>query len=232
MAKLTYLQLTNRVLSLIDDGELSSGVSSAANNSKAKIISNFINQAQNKLFTDEDWYSLYATRTFATVADTTEYAIPSDFGRNINLINTTSNWLLQEDFIRSIDASDPDADTTGAPRWYTIQADNYRLYPIPDGAYTIRERYWKIPTTLSADGDQSDLPIECENAIIWYTVAKMKRYLGIFNEVDRYELDFEKELLNAKRKNTKRINQMLQFQTSTLDTRFPLHPPTVTTIFT
>lgn len=69
MAKLTYLQLVNRVLKRITQTELSSGVSSATGH--AKIIAELINEAQTELWTETiNWYSLYKQRVFETVVYT------------------------------------------------------------------------------------------------------------------------------------------------------------------
>lgn len=69
MAKLTYLQMVNRVLTRITQAELSSGVSTATG--QAKIISNLINEAQKELWTEGvNWHSLFKQRTFSTVTYT------------------------------------------------------------------------------------------------------------------------------------------------------------------
>lgn len=69
MAKLTYLQLVNRVLTRITQTELSSGVSTATG--QAKIIANLLNEAQNDLWTEaNNWHTLYKMRTFNTLTYT------------------------------------------------------------------------------------------------------------------------------------------------------------------
>lgn len=224
MAKLTYLQLTNRVLKRINESTISEVTTATG---KALIVTELINEAQNELWTETNWYSLYTTRTFATVASTATYAVASDWGRTIDLMDTTNNLILQEDTMRAFDESDPDADTTGNPTHFAIQGAYYLLHPIPAGAYTIRDRYWKIPTTLSANGSQSDLPIECENSIIHWTWYKILEYLGETEKADRTRIEFERLLKRARVTNDRMIDKLYRFSPRQGDgigpPRFPSH---------
>ena len=96
------------------------------------------------------------------MSGTGEYAVASDFGRTLDLIDVSNNILLTEDMSRLMDGADPDGDYTGNPTHFTLQGSNYRLFPIPNGIYTIRDRYWKQPTALSTNAGTSDLPLELE----------------------------------------------------------------------
>ncbi len=206
MAKLTYLQITNRILKRI--GYSTIGDVTSASGTEA-IITELINEAQLELFNEQDWYSLYKTRTFTTTASTAEYSLNSDFGRGIVMINETSNIVMKEDYTRIMDINDPDSDLTGIPRTFAIQGSNYRLFPIPDGVYTIRERYFKLPVDLTLSADTSDLPIECQNSIIYYVLWRIKEFLKEFNEADRNRLLYKDALKKAIYQNNKKINKMI-----------------------
>lgn len=68
MAKLTYLELVNRVLKRVTLPEVATVVGSSGH---TKIVSELINEAQNELWTEaNNWHSLYTMRTFYTVAYT------------------------------------------------------------------------------------------------------------------------------------------------------------------
>ena len=65
MAQLTYLQLTNRVLQRITQPEVSTVIGITG---QGKLIIEFINQAQNELWTETtNWYTLFKQRNFKTV---------------------------------------------------------------------------------------------------------------------------------------------------------------------
>ncbi|MDE2015964.1 MAG: hypothetical protein KGJ89_05060 [Patescibacteria group bacterium] len=201
----TYLELINRVLRRITQAEITTV---AGVTGQAKIISNLINEAQNELYTETNWYTLYATRTFSTVAATETYAVATDFGRNIDLIDMTNNLTLMENSSKFFDIDDPQDTDQGNPIWFSIQGANYRLYPIPAGIYTIRDRYWKVPAILSGDTDTSILPLDAENCIIQWSLYKMLEYLNKFEAADRSRIEFERMLVRAKASNLKILDNM------------------------
>lgn len=207
-AKLTYLQMINKIMRLITQADITDVTTATG---QALIISDLINQAQNDLFNQDDWYSLYTTTTWATVASTAEYAaFGSTDGRTIDLIDTTNDLILTEDTMRSIDSADPDSTTTGNPLYFTLANASYKLYPIPNGVYTIRERYWKSPTPLSANSSQSILPIEVENCILAYAERGINEYLNNYDKADRASVRYNKYLEDAKRVNKKKIDRLLK----------------------
>lgn len=302
---LTYLQLCNRVLKRIGEAELST-VSGATG--KGKMVGELLNEAQNYLFTLDDWYTLFKTRVFKTVtytastiafsengasADTitdsdsafvtqgftagmqvyvsgsssndgiyvlgtvaagtltlqtaddltTEaagssvtiyavtYPVASDWGRSIDLCDVTNNRFLEEDYSRSFSELDPDNSYIGIPASFCLNGRYYRMYPIADGDYNIRDRYWQLPDTLSSDSDTSDLPIECENAMIHYAWAGMCEYLQKYETADRIKM-LAKELISQAMKSNKRmINKMHVFRPSQglsagiTRPKFPSHYP-------
>lgn len=209
MAKLTYLQLINRVLSRVPESAITE-VSTAVGN--ALSIAELINEAQGVISMETEWYSLYTTRDFSTSADTAEYSLASDFGRSIDLVNTTSNRIMSEVNIQEIDAADSNADMTGDPSSFALVEPNYRLHPIPNGVFVMRDRYYKLPDALVSNSDQSDLPIECEICIINYAFAGIKEILKEYPNSDRAKLDFAKNLTKAKDVNKDKLNRLLRFQ--------------------
>jgi hypothetical protein len=290
MAKLTYLQLTNRVLKRLTQPVITDVTAATG---QALIITELINEAQNFLFTDTDWYSLYKTRKFSTVTYTAStisfftngfdsiddgdsglvtagfldgmqilvsgastatnngtwtintveagalnlqsadavtieaageeititaitYPVASDHGRTIALMDTSSERILIEDFMRSMDEADPDPSITGNPTHFAWQGSQYRLYPIPAGTYVMRERYWAVPTALAANSDTSDLPIETENCLIYYALWQICNYLNKFDQADRWRIEFEKQESRAKAANKRKIDIMLSFQADNL----------------
>jgi hypothetical protein len=215
VAKLTYLQLINRVLKRITQPEI---ITVASCTGQAKIISELINEAQNELWTETtNWYPLYATRTIATVASTATYAVATDWGRTIDMMNVTSGIMMTEDLMRSFDETDPDANQTGVPTHFAVQGEYYVLYPIPADIYSLRERYWKVPATLSVDADTSVLPLFCENFIIHWAWMSILEYMNKFEQADRIRLKIygnpatkEKGILDkCKLANNKIVDRMI-----------------------
>jgi hypothetical protein len=224
MAKTSYLDLTNKILRRITQSTISDVTAATG---QALIVTNMINDAQTEIANETRWYSLYATDTFATVASTSEYAVPTDLGFAIDIVDETNNRILFEDTIRSFDTVDPNNDHSGNPQFFTLQGDNWRLYPIPTGAFTMRERYWKTPATLSANADTSDLPVEVETALFRLALSEIQDYLKAFEQADRQRLKYDQALKQAMSVNKKKTDRMRRFTGSQTSTRYPISPPSL-----
>lgn len=289
MAKKTYLQLANAVLRMVPLPEIPAVTSLTGTNA---IVVDNINQAQLHLSNLEQWYSLYATRSFTTTLytastisftdsdpdtildsasglgafesgsmvlvsgstnnsgvyevttatvgtltlDSSEsltaeaagesititaitYGVASDHSRTIDIVDITNDLVVEEDFLRAIDSYDPDENATGNPTYYTLTGDFYKFWRIPAAVYTFRERYWKQPTTLSANGDSSDLPIEVENAIIYYSIYLTYNYLGKLEQGILAERQYKIFLKAAVEANKKKIDRIRTIQAGRLGIR-------------
>ncbi len=289
MGKLTYLQLTNRVLKRITQPEVSTVTGITG---QGKIISELINEAQTELWTETtNWYSLFTERTFRTftVSGTTiafnnanpdtitdsgsgfgsfqtgmtikasgstsnngiymlhpttaptsgmltlqasdsltaeaagasvtiymmTFPVASDFGRAYHLVDLTNNRILTEDSAIAFSEDDPQMTTYNEPTHFSMQGDFYRFHYIPNGAYTMVDRYWKVPTTLSADADVYTLPLFCENFLIHWPLMRVLEYMNKFEAADRVRTQIygKKGVLEkAMFANSKILDKMLRFQ--------------------
>ncbi len=294
MAKQDYLELTNRILRRINESTVSD-VSAATGT--ALIVTNLINEAQNELFTETNWYSLYTMRTFNTVTyeastisfadsdpDTIDdsangfgnfqagmevlvsgatsndgiysidtaaagaltlqgsdaliveaagasititaisYPFATDHGRTLDMVDVTNNNFLWEDIVRIYDMSDPELNNPGTLISFAVQGDSYRFYPVPAGAYKVRERYYKVPATLTANADTSDLPIEVENCLIQYALMRVLEYMNKFEWADRVRIEFGRLLKIAKTSNEKKIDKLRIIAPFNGATRFGIQP--------
>ena len=167
-------------------------------------------------------------RAGATVAiNAVTYPLASDHGRTIDLVDMDNDIILTEDVGRSFDEYDPDMDHTNNPYFFSVQGTNYRLFYIPNDEITILDRYWKIPTALSADTDTSDLPEFCENFLVHWTWMSICDYLNKFDVADRIRMKLYTKnggiLDKIKSANSKVINQTHRFQGRNFTSGF--HPP-------
>jgi len=300
MAKLTYLQIANRILKRITQPEVATlqGASGTV-----KIVSEFINEAQNELWTETtNWYSLFTERNFntftwtgstltfaasspatitdsgagfgsfksgqtirisgstfndgiwvisSTVAPTSSvltlqasdmlvaeapghaiqiypitYPVAADFGRAYHIVDLSNDRVLTEDVGRAMTEDDPQMDNYNEPTHFAMQGDFYRFYYIPNGVFTMVDRYWKIPPPLSADADVYALPIFCENFIIQWALRGTLEYMNKFDAADRitskiYSADGV--LAKAKMANKAIIDRIVRFQPT--DGGRPIAPP-------
>jgi hypothetical protein len=154
------------------------------------------------------------------------YAVPSDWARTYALLDTTNDTFLTPDDTVTFDEVDPDSSETATPTHYGLDADYIRIYPIPAGTYSLRERYYALPTAFTANTDTSLLPIETENCLIYWAWSQELGYLNKFDESDRIMGSYNRMLKIAQKANKKKINIIRQMHGSPPDTgirgpRFP-----------
>jgi hypothetical protein len=139
----TYLDVVNDVLMRLREPV----VTSVANNSYAKLIGVFVNDAKREIENAYDWNALSSTITINTVADTYNYTLPTSKTRFrvIDILNDTSNkfvnyqtthWFNEQFLLQNPVKGSPDYyNFNGVDSSGDTQVD---LYPIPNGAYTLR----------------------------------------------------------------------------------------------
>lgn len=155
-------------------------------------LNSFINDGYQLICTRVQYYVDEATQDFTTTTGTSTYPFPTDFGRLRDLRDTNRNVVMMPISLRDMDNSG--VPPQGSPSWYALDASNFHLWPIPDGAYPMECRYWKQPANLVNDTDVPIIP------------AKWHRLLWLFGCWQCYESEddpsmgqywenrFEKEL--------------------------------------
>jgi hypothetical protein len=140
------------------------------------------------------------------------YAVPSDWARTFALMDVDNSTFLVPDDSVSFDEIDPDQSRTANPTHYALNADFIRLYPIPASTYTLRERYYALPTAFTTNTDTSLLPIEVENCLIYWAWSQMLDYQSKFDEADRKMVQYRNMLKIAKAANKKKLNIARQME--------------------
>lgn len=113
-----------------------------------------------------DWKFLWATATpIVTAIGAQDYAPNSDLNaweRDGLRINGLPLELREYDASLVVDGAQ------GEP-WVAYQLPNrqLRLYPTPDGAYTITGSYHRRPVAMLKESDQSVIPAHFHMAIVW-----------------------------------------------------------------
>lgn len=155
----TYATMRTR----IDDELTDTDVSDAQIN---KAILSAIAHYERKPF----WFN-ETTTTFPTV-NAQEYYSSSDNAAIDTLIHIRSMVISisgQKTPIKPVDFNviddEQDGSMIGHPYCYAYFKENIRLYPIPDGAYTITMAYIQRLTALSADGDSNAWTTDAEELI-------------------------------------------------------------------
>lgn len=116
--------------------------------------------------------TLEDTATVTTVAGTDTYPIASNVIRVLSLRDTELARPLADVGIDQVDGELPAG--RGRPSEFAIYGGELTLRPVPDGVYSLEQRYEREATTLVADGDT--LPVADAYAHLPADYARSKLY--------------------------------------------------------
>jgi hypothetical protein len=174
MALKTYLETVNDVLIRLRENEVTAVTDSAY----SKLISKYVVDAQRQVEDSYNWNALTNTLTMVTVP-TLFNAVLVGAGvrfRLIDVIDDTNNKVLQ--YRSSKEMNDlflNQSQLLGPPEYFNFNGvspegdTQVDLYPIPDGAYTIRFNIIQPQDPLQFDADKLLVPAE---PVIFLAYAK------------------------------------------------------------
>ncbi len=176
----TYLSIVNSVLRRLREEE----VTDVTQTTYAKMVGDFVNDAKRSVEDSHDWSTLRTTIVVPTVADTTEYSL-TNAGERVKIysvINDTSNFFMRYESPNWFNnAYYISGEVTGTPDSYTFSGvdssddTKVRVYPKPDGVYSLRFDLIAREAELSVSSDTTVLP---KNAIVHAAIALLARERG------------------------------------------------------
>lgn len=185
----TLAEIRSNVLSLL-------GKNDATTSNR---VTNWINLGQDDFILRELWPFREATGTLNTVAGTQEYDLSTNFTDmdeqniiSVALQGANSRKLIYWPYnqLRN-DYPDFDSEAAGVPTRYYLKSGKIGFWPAPNDAYAVAIDYYKLPTELSADGDQTIIPVNYREALMHYALSLEHDFntdpdLAI-KEMNRYE---------------------------------------------
>jgi hypothetical protein len=165
MANPTYIQLVNDVLVRLREPE----VSSITDNSYARLISKFVNDAKRQVEDAYNWNALSETITVQTSDNLFNYVL-TNIGqrfRVLDVINSEKDSFLELETTNRMNALFLNqAVVKGPPDRYNFNGVDTNgdtqvdLYPIPDGVYNIFFNVIKPQEPLANNSDPLKIPSE------------------------------------------------------------------------
>lgn len=143
------------------------------------IADDYINANYRRLAMSFRFYELEQSTTFATVSGTDSYSVPTGCRETISLVDTTNRVKLTPKSVDWLEMQDRTSNSSSPPEFYVRFGSDYLLWPIPDGAYTVRVLYTKLPDELSADADEPVYPPEWHRAIVWLAASEIGFRFGL-----------------------------------------------------
>lgn len=122
-------------------------------------LTELLNDSYEDVWGREAWPFREASTTMDTVANTATVTLPADFGKAVSLvIDSLSLNMIPRRLDSLMHLFSGELTQTGIPYYYYFVGDTMKVYPIPDGVYTITISYIKKFTPMVNGTDTPDLP--------------------------------------------------------------------------
>jgi hypothetical protein len=162
---MNYIQLVNDVLIRLREPE----ASSVSDNAYVKLIAKFVNDSKRVVEDSYNWNALSDTLSATTTADVFNYVLVGSGQRFrvIDVINDTQNAFVELASTKWMDQQFlMTTPQKGSPAYYNFNGTNSNgdtqvdLYPVPNGAYTLRFNIIKPQVPLAVNADTLLVPEE------------------------------------------------------------------------
>jgi hypothetical protein len=189
----TYLDMVNNVLTRLREPT----VSSVQDNSYSKLIGVYVNDAKREVEDAYDWNSLTTTLTANTTDSLFNYVLTGSGTRFrvIDVLNDTNDTQMNYAATVWMDKQFLLVQSgKGAPAYYNFNGVDVNgdtqvdVYPIPDGAYTLRFNLIVPQVDLSGDTDRILVPPHLVNMLAYAkAIAERGEDSGILSS-EAYQL--------------------------------------------
>lgn len=151
----TYEGLAGRIISDIGRGDTS----------LTDTVKNHIQDAIRHYQTERFWFN-EATTSISLTSSTAVYAFPSGFleADSVTITDNGQRFELEPKSFAWMNAVDSGT-YFGTPYAYSLYAQQFRFYPVPDTSFSVTVKYQKILNTLSASSDVTAWTNEAQNLI-------------------------------------------------------------------
>lgn len=188
--------------------QLKQAIQDYTENSETTFVNNlsvFITQAEERILKSVQ-LSLFRKNVSGTMTASNRFlAAPADFLApfSLSFVDSSSDHVFLQfkdpDFIQTFN---PDATTTGNPRFYAVfDVDNFILGPTPNSAYDVELHYFYRPASLTAGADSGTTWLSTNAEIALLYGCLMEAYIFMKGEPDMmemYEKRFEEAIFGMK----------------------------------
>lgn len=151
-----------------------------------------LNRCQTLIAEKISFRQLQDVEAYTTVNGTAAYALPGDYMRLDSVWNLDDTVPLTQ---LSVAEYNDLPVSSGKPTCYTVDRSNLKLYPTPDGAYTISLYHSRYPATMAADGDYPEIPSAGHNILVRYALARCFERENDTSQAAYHWGQYEKEMI-------------------------------------
>lgn len=180
-------------------------------------IGRYLNRRYMEVLRTIHWDIIHDDYTISVLAGTKDYALPTDFGSEVYVLDTTNNIELScMDFQRLAEEFAGSLSDSGAIQRYTIWEDEtgakqIRFHYVPSQACTVSMPYIVKPAEMSADGDTA-LIIGIEDLLETGARADAHKFKRRYAAGQQEEIRFQQQLAAYVWEHKNKKNQVVQFR--------------------
>tara|TARA_R100001015_G_C4525571_1_gene93380 strand:- start:39 stop:686 length:648 start_codon:yes stop_codon:yes gene_type:complete len=165
--------------------QLKSALQDYTQNDETSFVSNlpnFIRLAEERILQSVQLNIFQKNVTGNMTSDNQYLAAPSDFLApfSLSITNSSAKEYLQFKELEFIYSYNPNASTTGTPKYYgQFDADYFIIAPTPNSAFTVNLSYFYNPPSLTSGVDSGTtwLSENAENALLYGSLVECYTYM-------------------------------------------------------
>ena len=187
--------------------ELKTAIQDYTENTESTFVTNlptFIKNTEQRIFKLVDLELFRKNATSALSQNDPYLSVPSDYLASFSMSITNSSskeFLLQKD-VNFIQEYNPNASTTGVPKYYAFfDIDNFIVSPTPNANFAVELHYYYKPTSLTAGADSGTtwLSENAPNAMLYGSLVEAYTYMkGEQDMLTMYEKQFTEAMTRIK----------------------------------
>ncbi len=187
--------------------QLKTAIQDYTENTESTFVTNlptFIKNTEQRIFKLVDLDLFRKNATSALSQNDPYLSVPSDYLASFSMSITNSSskeFLLQKD-VNFIQEYNPNASTTGVPKYYAFfDIDNFIVSPTPNANFAVELHYYYRPTSLTAGADSGTtwLSENAPNAMLYGSLVEAYTYMkGEQDMLTMYEKQFTEAMTRIK----------------------------------
>ena len=187
--------------------QLKTAIQDYTENTESTFVTNlptFIKNTEQCIFKLVDLELFRKNATSALSQNDPYLSVPSDYLASFSMSITNSSskeFLLQKD-VNFIQEYNPNASTTGVPKYYAFfDIDNFIVSPTPNANFAVELHYYYRPTSLTAGADSGTtwLSENAPNAMLYGSLVEAYTYMkGEQDMLTMYEKQFTEAMTRIK----------------------------------
>jgi len=171
------------------------------------LVLQWLNNRQKQICNIDNFSFMEATASASTVANQQSYTLPSDYKDELHIWLESGNikYYLVKWVGSEAERSYTQTDKTGRPTNYWIWDNAYWLYPIPDGVYTLKLKYYEyLPDLTDTAVEENDLCKYWADLLIYGATAEGFHYFQQPDKTAEWEQKYNNELVKLMRREGKK----------------------------